>query len=351
MKYFQQKRAETGEPWRHGAYNHAPPGQTMENRITRVPGSGFKRFLHMLDNNFWLLAGMTLGITVLIMGWWIISGEGPDGIRLFDRPQQASEQAPQKSGTVSEQAVGQLENQLTGLVDRVNMLTDSLNYLESKLIRAHVLTDSIITAERHASSTPPKQPAADQTARRVEELPSAAMGQRVSNPKPAETHQVNATQTTITSQHSRESATAKVASAGAQDSQPRGAASAQSSADPSNTASAKDPRTNPDQPREVRKAAVIAHQAPAARHLPVTSGQQGPWVVNLSSMPSQADAERLAAMARSRGIETQQQQVTVKGKDYWRVQTTGFPTAAEAQTYAGTVREKLELPDVWITRR
>ena len=100
-----------------------------------------------------------------------------------------------------------------------------------------------------------------------------------------------------------------------------------------------------------QKAAVNATQAPVAGHLPVTSAQQGQWVVNLASSPSQADANRFAAMARSRGIETQQQQVTVKGKDYWRVQTTGFPTAAEAQTYAGTVREKLELPNVWITRR
>jgi cell division septation protein DedD len=84
---------------------------------------------------------------------------------------------------------------------------------------------------------------------------------------------------------------------------------------------------------------------------PVKQPAEGHWVINLASSPSQADAERFAAKARSRGIETRQQQVSVKGKHYWRVQTTGFSTAAEAQTYAGTVRETLGLKDVWITTR
>ncbi len=77
----------------------------------------------------------------------------------------------------------------------------------------------------------------------------------------------------------------------------------------------------------------------------------GPWVINLVSSPSKSDADRLEEKARSSDIQTQQQQVTVKGKQYWRVQITGFSTAGEARIYADTAMEKLGLKDVWIMKR
>jgi cell division septation protein DedD len=79
--------------------------------------------------------------------------------------------------------------------------------------------------------------------------------------------------------------------------------------------------------------------------------KEGAWIINLASLSSKADADRFVKKARSRNIETTQQQVTVKGKPYWRVQIAGFSTAVEARSYAVTAKEKLGLRDVWITTR
>jgi hypothetical protein len=306
----------------------------------------------MLDSNFWLLAGMTLGIAALIMAWWIVSGEGPDGIRLIDRSRQASEQTQQQADAPARQAVEQLEDQLAGLVDRVNMLTDSINYLESKLIRAHVLTDSIISAEQRASSAAPKQFAANESARRVDELPPTAAGQTANNPEPAEIRGAGTAGIAAASRQSTEAVSSKPASTGEHLPSARRAASAASADAVASTDTVTEPRMKRENNNSgERITAVTAVQTPAAGQSPAASAPQGQWVINLSSSPSQTDADRFATMARSKGIETQQQHVTVKGKDYWRVQTTGFATADEAQAYARTVKERLGLQSVWITRR
>ncbi len=78
---------------------------------------------------------------------------------------------------------------------------------------------------------------------------------------------------------------------------------------------------------------------------------KGPWVINLMSSTSQADADRMKDKAHSVGIETEQQQVMVKGTQYWRVQITGFVTEEQATAYSTTAMEKLGLKDVWILSR
>jgi cell division septation protein DedD len=78
---------------------------------------------------------------------------------------------------------------------------------------------------------------------------------------------------------------------------------------------------------------------------------KSPWVVNLVSLSSKADADRFAARARSKGIQAELFAVTVKGKQYWRVHASGFSTAAEAKSQANVIKEKLGLQDVWITKR
>ncbi len=77
--------------------------------------------------------------------------------------------------------------------------------------------------------------------------------------------------------------------------------------------------------------------------------KEGKWIINLVSLSRKADADRFAEKAQSKDIETKQQQVTVKGKLFWRVQITGFSTKAEAMANSGVVKEKLGLEDVWIT--
>jgi cell division septation protein DedD len=77
----------------------------------------------------------------------------------------------------------------------------------------------------------------------------------------------------------------------------------------------------------------------------------GAWVINLVSLPSQADADQFSARARSKGVHTEQQNVTVKGKKYWRVQITGFVTSEEAKSHSNSSKQKLGLKDVWIMKR
>jgi len=40
----------------------------------------------------------------------------------------------------------------------------------------------------------------------------------------------------------------------------------------------------------------------------------------------------------------------VKGRTYWRLQVTGFPTVRAAKAAAVPVKEKLGIDDVWIVR-
>jgi len=81
------------------------------------------------------------------------------------------------------------------------------------------------------------------------------------------------------------------------------------------------------------------------------TGEKGPWVINLVSTSSKAEADRLSKMALSKEIQTEQQQITVKGTQFWRVQITGFSTRDNARAYADTAKQTLGLNEVWILKR
>ena len=83
----------------------------------------------------------------------------------------------------------------------------------------------------------------------------------------------------------------------------------------------------------------------------VNNAASSPWVVNLVSLSSKADADQFAAKARSKNVQVEQHAATVKGKHYWRVQVGGFSTAADARSQSHIIKEKLGLKDVWITKR
>ena len=78
------------------------------------------------------------------------------------------------------------------------------------------------------------------------------------------------------------------------------------------------------------------------------AGKRGPWVINLLSSPSKADADRLAVRARTNDIPVEQSRVKVKDRDFWRLQVTGFMTSGQAEDYAISVKAKLGVRDVWI---
>jgi cell division septation protein DedD len=93
--------------------------------------------------------------------------------------------------------------------------------------------------------------------------------------------------------------------------------------------------------------------APEAAHSPQPSAASdgGPWVINLASLDNQAAADRFSRRAQSHGVEVHQQVVEVRGAQRWRVQVTGFASATEARNNASTIRDKLGLKEIWITRR
>jgi hypothetical protein len=90
---------------------------------------------------------------------------------------------------------------------------------------------------------------------------------------------------------------------------------------------------------EVEKTAVTA------------STGDGPWIINLLSSRSKQDTDRLAEIAATHGIPVVQSRAIVKGKEYWRLQVTGFSNASEAKNYALPVKQKLGIKDVWIFRQ
>jgi hypothetical protein len=54
------------------------------------------------------------------------------------------------------------------------------------------------------------------------------------------------------------------------------------------------------------------------------------WVINLLSSQTKAAVDRFAGEARLHDIALEQHRVTVKGREFWRVQVTGFATGEEA---------------------
>jgi cell division septation protein DedD len=80
-------------------------------------------------------------------------------------------------------------------------------------------------------------------------------------------------------------------------------------------------------------------------------GNSGAWAINLASLHQRADAERFATEADSKGVAVEVTQVRVRGKQYWRVQVTGFPSADQAKTRGSEIQDKPGLKDVWIVRK
>ena len=74
----------------------------------------------------------------------------------------------------------------------------------------------------------------------------------------------------------------------------------------------------------------------------------GPWVINLLSSRDKAYVERYASRASARDIPMELHSAKVKGRQYWRLQVTGFPTMAAARSASVDIKKKLGIKDVWI---
>jgi hypothetical protein len=98
--------------------------------------------------------------------------------------------------------------------------------------------------------------------------------------------------------------------------------------------------------------AVVEEPVPAVSE-PVTSEPEdgGPWVINLISSRERAYVTRYAARAQAKGISTEIINAEVKGREYWRLQVTGFKTMDEAKYFSEPIKEELGIKDVWIFKR
>ena len=334
MGFFQKRHGEAGKPGGRAVYHHVPSIGATSNGRSAAGASGFTRFMDKLENNIWLMIGTTLGVTALILGWWLVSDQVPDGIRVFDRPEQTD--------TFYRPAVERLAVQLAGLLERVEMLTDSANELEAKLIRARALADSVSSSAQRAASTASTQPELDKAMRVVNAMAPPAAGQTTREPATDLTVSSLETKTASAAVGTTDTFFSQVSDDESQDRWAAHADFVEGRQRPNGHGVDGPPRT----------AEVTEYGAPASKHQnPVNEPRVGPWVINLTSSPSESDAHRFAANAQSRGIETRLQQVMVRGRYYWRVQTAGFSTAAEAQDYGATVKEVLGLQDVWIMQR
>ena len=77
----------------------------------------------------------------------------------------------------------------------------------------------------------------------------------------------------------------------------------------------------------------------------------GPWVINLLSSRDRAYVEQFSKKSDAARYSAVLNSAMVKGKQYWRLQITGFDSAAAARKRAETVKQELGIKDVWIFKQ
>ena len=276
---------------------------TQGNNLSHDPEEATTRlssFFSLTRKLSWLAGGMALGSMIVIMVWKSELVDVGDDLRanslLNGMPEQ--QRSIVELPLQLSDAEG-LRKDIILLTEQVQTLTTSISDLKIKLQRIHAVTDSIAALGNELSSDVSQQQGTlpDNVAQ-LETLPSPAAGKgNVSVLDGKDTDKlVAATSTSLV---------------------------------------------------------VIKEITPAS---PVVQTQEpiigdGPWVINLVSLPHKADAERFVADAESKGVVADLYQVTVRGKNYWRVHVLGFATAAEAKAKASQIKEKLGLKDAWVAKR
>ncbi len=95
---------------------------------------------------------------------------------------------------------------------------------------------------------------------------------------------------------------------------------------------------------------AAAPARPAAK-APSKPAQTGSWAVNLVSLSSRNTAERELSVLRQAGVNAELQQVTIGGKQWYRLRVTGFESKEAAGRYAQQIRGKTQIEiDPWLDR-
>jgi cell division septation protein DedD len=273
--------------------NHTNTDQPLASNADSKAGTRKKPL-----NTTWLLGTATVWFATIIAAWLAGSSARTFEISLNDPgnvgESRVSEVAELKTHIATSM---ELRKHLDDLDTRIQLLTDTIANAEAGLVRVLVLTDSMPAPASGGSPVAQQQPSVTGEKAVLEMTEPTSSGT---------------------------SDTLAIANTGA---------------DKPTSGSAGKPE-------------VAANDAPgSSKQGSVNAGASPPWVINLASLPNEADADRFAARARSKDIQVEQYAVTIKGKAYWRVQASGFSTATEARSQANIIKKKLGLKDVWITKR
>jgi|GEM_PF-6664354 len=299
------------------------------------------------NNNTWALLSMSVVIAALIVAWWVVSDAfSVSGIDKVAESDSAVVANPVIAANSQLEEITALKDTLRDLNETARMLMDSITFLETKLIRAHVLSDGLIadgealTAARLEQGSP--QPGANPPGNvaLIESLPPPAAGTPPADKgaageqpqaagraveKPAEVGEtpagnvVAAIEKPVNRKPARREPEASVA--------PK----------PVKTAAAKAPEKQPD----------TVHTT----QIEPNSERTGEWTINLASLRSLKQAENFKSKAGMKGFDTSIQQVNVKGNDYWRVRITGLATLDEAHARGEAIKQRLGLKEIWISRQ
>jgi cell division septation protein DedD len=97
---------------------------------------------------------------------------------------------------------------------------------------------------------------------------------------------------------------------------------------------------------------TVAAAIPAPDPLPAPATRTvGGWVVNLASYNGQKTADRYVAELKQSGITAERAEATVNGRTMHRVRVAGFDSYSAAKVRAGTLKQELDLPGIWIARK
>ncbi len=241
------------------------------------------------------------------------------------------------------------EGRYASLNARLQALTDAFGTLEGKL-------DTVISGQPIAADSAAGKAATETLATGGSETPIsittgnlAGSGTATTAKMPSQATEANTAQTIATDKP--QPAPVPSVSASSPGQQPETADAPASGSDSTATLQTRDSGQANASGGDSTDAAKSGTENEAGKTELTTSTGSGPWIINLLSSRKKLDTDRLARIAESHSIPVVQSRAIVKGKEYWRLQVTGFNTASEAKNYAIPVKQKLGIKDVWIFRQ
>ena len=352
---MQHARLQRDQIQAHGTFTDSDNSLRRDSYEATNRLSGFFSVTHNLP---WLTAGMVLGGVIVIMLWKSgLIGVNNSSISYgipgsMTEQQRSFVELPSKFSTSDAKG---LRNDIVLLTEQVQALAISVADLKAKLQGINAVADSIAALGNElASDTPQQLSAVSDSVTRSEALQSPAANTVTRSEAPP-----SQAANTVTRLEAPPSPAANTVTRSEAPPSPAADTVTRLETLPSPAAGSgnvsgstvKEADKSGDASKTSLAAATAITSAPQTlQHQEPTTGN-GPWVINLVSIPHKIDAERYMEKAQSRGVAAGLYKVTVKGTDYWRVQVSGFSSAADAKSEAKQIKEKLGLKEVWVAKQ